>query len=86
MGLVLGMVFKFYTIVTKELKLNVGKHWGANSYNCRSYKERTGSGTILPPPSWIGLSLNKSAYVGMWMLDLDLSIVLMYEFHEKWMH
>ena len=44
LGLALGTNLKFYTSVKKELKLKVGEFWGANSYVCRSYREKTGRG------------------------------------------
>ena len=67
LGLALGTNLKFYTSVKKELKLKVGEFWGANSYVCRSYREKTGRGPFWPPPphlsSWIGLKkLNKLTY------------------------
>lgn len=40
---------KPFVSVVKELKTKSEK-------TCRSYKEKTGSGVFLPPPSWIGLN------------------------------
>ena len=42
-GVALGTNFKFYTSVAKGLKL------GANSYVCRSYRGKTGTGGLFPP-------------------------------------
>ena len=47
--LALGVALKFYTSVTKGLKLKIRKFWGANFYVCRSYRGKTGS--RLSPPS-----------------------------------
>ena len=48
------MTLKFYTSVTKGLKLKV-KVLGANSNVCRSYRGKTGRGAFLALSSSIGL-------------------------------
>ena len=46
------MVLKFYTSVTKKLKLKVRIFffWRGNSYVGRSYQGKTGRGAFLPSP------------------------------------
>ena len=45
LGLEPGMSLKFYTSVTKEIKLNVKKFWGRqSSYVYRSYRDEIGRG------------------------------------------
>ena len=48
LGLTLGTNLKFYTSVAKELKIKVNIFW-ANSYFCRSYKEKPNSGCLFHP-------------------------------------
>ena len=48
MGLALGMTLKFYSTVTKRLKLKVRKFLGATSNVCRSYRGKTGRGPFRP--------------------------------------
>ena len=54
LGLALGTNLKFYTSLSKGLKLKNQKVLGANFYVCRSYREKTGRGGAfwcpLPPP------------------------------------
>ena len=45
--LALGANLKFYTTVAEGPKLIV---LGANSYVCRSYRGKTGRGTLYAPP------------------------------------
>ena len=57
LGLTLGTNLKFYTSLSKGLKLKV-RVLGANSYVCTNYRGKTGRGSFCPlppPPSWIGL-------------------------------
>ena len=47
--LTLGRNLKFYTSVVKELKLNKSQNvLVANSYVCKSYREKTGWGLFAP--------------------------------------
>ena len=48
LGLTLGTNLKFFTSVAKELKIKVNIFW-ANSYFCRSYKEKPNSGGLFHP-------------------------------------
>ena len=60
-GLALGMTLKFYTSVSKGLRLKFEKFWGTYSTVCRSYKGKAGMRSLfdsLSPSSWIGLKVN----------------------------
>ena len=60
LGLGLGTNLKFYTSLSKGLKLKVRKFWGL--VVVWGFVEVTGEklvrGAFLPPPSWIGLIMN----------------------------
>ena len=55
----LGIALKFYTSVEKNVETKSQKVLDANSYVCRSYRGKTGSGgggAFCPhPESWVGL-------------------------------
>ena len=52
LGLALGIALKLYASVVKGLKIKVKSSWGAISNVSRSYKGKTGRGTLCstPPP------------------------------------
>ena len=56
---VLLVKFKILHQRGKRVKTKSQKIFGANSFGCRSYREKTGreegGGAVCPPPSWIGL-------------------------------
>ena len=65
LGLALGTNLKFCTSVAKELKLKVRNFWRPNLTFVEVTGERlvgvgggVGGGFLLPPPSWIGLSIS----------------------------
>ena len=57
LGLALGTNLKFYTSLSKLLKLKFRRFCGFNFYVCRSYRGKTSRGLFWPPspPYWIGL-------------------------------
>ena len=65
-GLALGMTLKFYTTVSKGLKLKFRRSRGTKSYACRSYRGKTGMGFFCLSPSWIGLKCHKRYF--LWKL------------------
>ena len=57
LGLALGTNLKFYTSLSKRLKLKVRKFWGLIPTFVEITGEKLvgGAGLFAPPPSWIGL-------------------------------
>ena len=47
----------------KSVETNSYKIFEANSYVCKSYREKTGKGVCLLPPSWMGLNIFKDLMV-----------------------
>ena len=66
-GLALGMVLKFYSSVTKALKLKVRKFWGLilTFVEVSGEKQPRGSFCFPPPPSWIGLKISLTAHLSI---------------------
>ena len=61
--LALGMTLNIYNSVAKGLKLKVRKLFGANSYVCRSYREKMIGGGFFAPLSWIGLKIKFQVWI-----------------------
>ena len=72
LGVAIGTNLKFYTSLSKGLKLKVGKFWGLIPTFVKFTGEKLVGGPFWPlPPSWIGLN---SFYEHIWSKNSKLFV------------
>ena len=79
LGLVLGMVLKFYTSVSKRLKLKIIKFWGLIATFAEGEKLVEGPSS---PPSWIWLNVFEFYMFYMWTIANFIVIIILFYFRK----